>query len=175
MIRVIVLNGPLGIGKSSLQDALVEAVPGAAGIDGDAVVQLNPEPAAEDYLARGIGVLARYHHDAGYRTFVINHIWTTAEAMAAVRAQFTALDPAVDWHVLLLTLAPDSHHARIESRQAARIMDERDFERRVLAEELAALGRDTSGALGRALPVDAGLDVLVARVLALVGLDPPSA
>lgn len=169
MIRVVVLNGPLGIGKSSLQDALVEAIDGAAGIDGDAMLQLNPEPEGAAYLNDAIGTLAGFHLAAGFRTFVVNHIWTAAEDLEGLRARFAALDPDLDWHVLLLTLPIAEHRARVQRRQMAREADETEFEAITLTQERAALEAAEGTMLGEPFCVDAPMSRLTDRVLRLIG------
>ena len=48
---IIVLNGPLGIGKSTLAEALAESIHECVMLDGDHLVAANPPPADEiDYL-----------------------------------------------------------------------------------------------------------------------------
>ena len=42
---IILINGPLGIGKSTLAEALVEHLPQAVMLNGDALLTANPEPA----------------------------------------------------------------------------------------------------------------------------------
>src|SRR5688572_22998987 len=41
---IILLNGPLGIGKSTLAEALSESIPQCVMLDGDALIAANPEP-----------------------------------------------------------------------------------------------------------------------------------
>jgi adenylate kinase family enzyme len=62
---IITLNGPLGIGKSTLAEALSETIDHCVMLDGDCLVAANPPPADEmEYLhstlaARSPGSLTR--------------------------------------------------------------------------------------------------------------------
>jgi chloramphenicol 3-O-phosphotransferase len=55
---IIVLNGPLGIGKSTLAEALTESVDGCVMLDGDRLVAVNPPHREElDHLHSTIAPL----------------------------------------------------------------------------------------------------------------------
>ena len=52
---IIVLNGPLGIGKSTLAEALAESIDECVMLNGDRLVAANPPPANEiEYFARAL-------------------------------------------------------------------------------------------------------------------------
>lgn len=169
----IVLNGPLGIGKSTLAEALTESIEQCAMLDGDGLLSLNPPPANElNYLHSTVAILVRRHHQFGYRHFVINHVWRSAAELADLRRCLVAVDSAADIRCFLLTLAHDENLQRIQRRQQARAIDEGDSERRTLAEEREAL---TNGiGLGEPFDVSAPPAKLVETMLRRLGL-PPSA
>jgi thymidylate kinase len=166
---IIVLNGPLGIGKSSLAEALMEAMDDCVMLDGDHVVALNPTPADEtEYLHSTLRLLVRHHRERGYRHFVINHIWRTTDSIDALRRSLGDLDP--DIHCFLLTLPLKENQRRIRTRQAARVLDEQAFEEGTVAEEREALYGSAGAALGEEFDVSAAPDVLVALMLSRLGL-----
>jgi adenylate kinase family enzyme len=49
---IIVLNGPLGIGKSTFAEALTESIESSVMLDGDRLVAVNPPPASESSTHR---------------------------------------------------------------------------------------------------------------------------
>src|SRR5688500_10985670 len=71
---IIVLNGPLGIGKSTLAEALTESIESCVMLDGDRLVAANPPSADEmEHLHSTIALLVTHHRRFGYRHFVIDH------------------------------------------------------------------------------------------------------
>jgi hypothetical protein len=159
---IIVLNGPLGIGKSTLADALTESIDASAMLSGDQLVAVNPPSKdALEHLHSTIEVLVHHHRRFGYRNFVIEHIWRT-------EWELTDLKRRLDdnrFHCFLLTLPIEENLRRIERRQTARAIDEREFEHVTLPQERLAL--DGPG-LGTPFDVSAPPAELVLRMLTLV-------
>lgn len=152
---IIVLNGPLGIGKSTLAEALTESVDQCVMLDGDNLVAANPPPADEvDYLHSTIALLVAHHRRFGYRHFVINHLWRTPAELADLRRRLLDVDAGADIRCFLLTLPLEENVRRIQRRQSARVLDEEEFERRTVVEERESLC-DVSGALGEPFDVSA--------------------
>jgi thymidylate kinase len=159
----IVLNGPLGIGKSTLAEALMESLDGCVMLDGDALVSVNPAPDnAVTYLNALVALLVAHHRRHGYRHFVVNHIWRAADDLADLRNRLLSVDPRAEFRCFLLTLPEREHLRRIERRQQARAIDERESERRTFAEERQALANHTD--LGEPFDVSAPISDLVADV-----------
>ena len=166
---MIVLNGPLGIGKSTLAEALMESIEHCVVLDGDQLVAANP-PAADrlEHLHSTIALLVTHHRRFGYRHFVIDHIWRSPAELADLRRRLLAVDAGVDIRCFLLTLPADESLRRIERRQQARAIDERLFELRTFAEEREAL--TNSSELGEPFDVSASPPELVAVMLHRLGL-----
>lgn len=168
---IIVLNGPLGIGKSTLAEALAERIDRCVMLDGDHLVVANPPPADEiEYLHSTIALLIEHHRRFGYRHFVIDHLWRTPEQLADLHRRIREIDADADLRCLLLTLPFDENLRRIRRRQRARALDEREFERRTVAEEREALYKTSRGELGDPFDVSAPPQDLVAALLARLGL-----
>jgi thymidylate kinase len=161
---IIVLNGPLGIGKSTLAEALMERIEHCVMLDGDSLAAVNPPPAdGLEHLHAAIELLVTHHRRFGYRHFVLDYLWRSAEDLADLRRRLTAIDAGADIRCFLLTLPADEHLRRIEMRQQARAIDEREFELRTVVEERAVLAKSSS--LGEPFDVSAPLPELVERML----------
>lgn len=166
---IIVLNGPLGIGKSTLAEALTERIDYCVMLDGDRLMAANPPPADElDYLHSTIALLVTHHRRFGYRHFVIDHVWRSSAELAVLRRRLIAIDADAEVRCFLLTLPADENLRRIERRQHARALDEREFELHTFAEEREILTK--SADLGEPFDVSAPLPELVAMMLRRLAL-----
>lgn len=166
---IVVLNGPLGVGKSTLAEALAESIDQCVMLDGDHLVAANPPAADElDHLHSTIELLVGHHRGFGYRHFVVNHGWRSGAAVADLRRRLTRLD--ADVRVFLLTLGSDENLRRIERRQHARALDEREFELRTVAEEREAMTNPAAGDLGEPFDVSAPPSELVIAILQKLSL-----
>jgi shikimate kinase len=167
---IIVLNGPLGIGKSTLAEALAESIDWCVMLDGDHLVAANPPPEDEiEYLHSTIALLVAHHRRFGYRHFVIDHFWRTPEELADLRRRLLDVDAAADIHCFLLTLPLQENLRRIERRQSVRALDETEFERKTLADERKVVHESADGSLGEPFDVSAPPEDLVAELLSRLG------
>jgi thymidylate kinase len=166
---IIVLNGPLGIGKSTLAEVLTESIDSCVMLDGDHLITANPAPADErNYLHATIALLVEHHRRHGYRHFVIDHVWHSRAEIDDLRQRLIAIDPDADIRCVLLTLPVDENLRRIAQRQGARAIDEREFELRTFAEEHAILAQASD--VGEPFDVSAPPSELVALMLGRLGL-----
>jgi thymidylate kinase len=167
---IIVLNGPLGIGKSTLGEALAESIDQCVFLNGDSLITTNPPPPDETaYLHATIVLLVAHHRRHGYRHFVVDHFWKDAAELDDLRSRMLEIDPEADVRCFLLTLPLDENQRRIERRQAARALDERDFEQRTVVEERDALARHSQG-LGEPFDVSMPPNELVAALRDRLGI-----
>lgn len=168
---IIVLNGPLGIGKSTLAEALAENIDQCVMLDGDQLIAANPPPPDEiEYLHSTIALLVAHHRRSGYRHFVIDHLWRTAAELTDLRRRLIEVDADADIHCFLLTLPLDENLRRIQRRQSARALDEQDLERRTVAEERETLSKNADSDLGEPFDVSAPPVDLVSMLLLRLGL-----
>lgn len=168
---IIVLNGPLGIGKSTLAEALAESIDHCVMLDGDHLVAANPPPLDEvEYLHATIALLIAHHQRFGYHHFVIDHLWRRAADLDDLRHRLRAVAPDADIHCFLLTLPLEENLRRIERRQAARALDEKEFELQTVADERSALFEGEAGDLGTPFDVSAAPEDLVETLLLRLGL-----
>ena len=171
---IVVLNGPLGIGKTTLAEVLAESIKGCVMLDGDHLVAANP-PAADglEHLHSTIELLVAHHRRFGYRHFVINHLWRTPEELADLRRRLLEVEPDADIRCFLLTLPADENLRRIERRQSVRALDGSQFEQRTVADERKALYGSATGTLGEPFDVSAPPAELVAEMLRRIGTQYP--
>jgi len=170
-MMIIILNGPLGIGKSTLAEALAESIDQCVMLDGDHLVAANPPPADElEYLHSTIALLVAHHRSYGYRHFVIDHIWRTSTELADLHRRLRDIDSGADIRSILLTLPLDENLRRIQRRQRARALDEQEFELRTVVEEREVLYQAAGGDRGEPLDISAPPDELVATLLRRLGL-----
>lgn len=167
---VILLNGPLGIGKSTLGEVLGETIGGSVTLDGDALCALNPPPGDEWVALHDvIALLVGHHLPRGYDCFVVNHYWSNAEQIADLKRRLQSMDARLKTHCFRLTLSKEENLRRIADRQKARAIDETEFQAQHFAEEHALLSK-AGDELG--IPFDASdpPDVLAARLIEAIGL-----
>lgn len=172
---IILLNGPLGIGKSTLAEALAESLDGAVMLDGDHLIALTPAPADEvDYLHGILTLLIGHHRAAGYCHFVISHLWRTAEELDDLRRRLLVHYCEAEICCFLLQLPLDENLRRIERRQTARALDEREFESRTVMAERTLLFGMEGVSVGEPFDASAPPEALVARLLERLGLEAAS-
>lgn len=168
---VILLNGPLGVGKSTLAEALTESIDKCVMLDGDHLIAANPPPPDEvEYLHMTLALLLRHHRCLGYRHFVINHIWRTPSELADLHRRLLEIDEGIDIRCFLLFLPLEENLYRIQRRQSARALDEREFEKWTVIKEREALFGTESGNLGDPFDVSAPPEELVAALMPRLGI-----
>lgn len=161
---IVLLNGPLGIGKSTLAEALVESIEQSVMLDGDSLIAMNPTPANEtSHLHTIVALLVEHHRRFGYRHFVIDHIWRSPAEIADLRRRLGGDEE--DFHCFSLTLPAEEHLRRIECRASARALDEHEFELRTYADERKALAAFRGDEVGERFAVDAAPNELVENML----------
>lgn len=169
---IIVLNGPLGIGKSTLAEALMESIDRCVFLDGDHLVATNPPPhdREAECLHSIISLLVAHHRRAGYQHFVINHLWRTRAELDDLRSRLRAIDQDMEIRCFLLRLPLEENLRRVIRRERARAVSELDFEVEILAEELAVLDAQPEGDVGEPFDVSGAPGELVVALKRYVGL-----
>jgi hypothetical protein len=166
-----VLNGPLGIGKSTLAEALGETLDNCVVLNGDSLGAVNPPPPDElSYLHETISLLYEHHRRSGYHHFIIDHLWRTPAELEDLRRHLSTIDPDVEIRCFLLTLGLAENLDRIRRRQSARALDEREFELQTVSAEREALFEGSPGNLGEPFDVSGPPGDLVERMLMCTGL-----
>ena len=164
---IIVLNGPLGIGKSILAEALMESIDGCVTLDGDRLIAVNPPPENElEHLHSTVALLVAHHQRFGYRHFIVDYIWRSAAELTDLQRRLERID--ADFRAFLLTLPAEENRRRIEKRASVRAIDEIEFERSTYLEERAILAANACD-LGEPFDVSAPPAKLVEGMLKRLG------
>ena len=166
---IMVLNGPLGIGKSTLAEALTESIDGCVMLDGDRLVAVNPPQRDElEHVHSTIALLVAHHQRFGYRHFIVDYLWRTPEELADLRRRLEPVEG--DIRTFLLTLPAEENLRRIERRASAQAIDELEFERLTVAQEREMLAASSGNDLGEPFDVSAPPGELVDAMLQRLGL-----
>lgn len=162
---IILLNGPLGVGKSTLSEALCESLDSCAMLDGDHFAAVNPAPEnALEHLHAGLVLLMEHHWRFGYRNFVVNHVWLSVEELADFTRRIKF--PELPLFCYRLTLERRINLSRIAARARVRALDESEFERQAFDRESELLDRAVGDTLGVPFDVSAPPTQLVQSLLA---------
>lgn len=165
---IIVLNGALGIGKSTLAEALTESIDACVMLDGDRLIAVNPpyhDPV--EHLHSIVAVLAAHHYGFGYRHCVVDYCWSSAAEIADLRRRLASIDTV--FRCFLLTLSVEENLRRIEQRASSRAIDELEWERQTVIEERQLLARGSSMDLGEPFDVSVPPADLVTALLRRLG------
>ena len=134
---IIILNGPLGIGKTQSSWALVRRFPRAVMLDADYVAEFHPFDYYNDehlaYAHATLRVLVGHHASHGFQHFVINWIFETPFQLERLRGKLADLGLPI--YAFQLVCAPDE----IERRVRRRNLPDLDYELRRSRELIAIL------------------------------------
>lgn len=82
---IIIINGPLGVGKSDVSWALIKLFDRAVMLDGDYIGAIHPfkieDPERTDYLYETISHLVEFHYQNSLRNFVINYVFEEPDSL----------------------------------------------------------------------------------------------
>lgn len=115
---IIILNGPLGIGKSTTAWGLVARFEQAVMLDMDYIAAIHPfdfyNPQHLDYCLQTLALLIRHHRAHGYTHFVVNWVFESAALLEQLRTHLADLPLALS--VFRLTCTPQVLEQRIRQR-----------------------------------------------------------
>ncbi len=116
---IIILNGSVGVGKTSVAWALNESLGKSVMLDGDYIGAVHPfeiyDDARVDHLYRTLAHLIKFHIENGYTNFVINYVFESPELLAALVKPLRALDKRI--YTFWLTCLEDEQRGRILKRR----------------------------------------------------------
>lgn len=115
---IIIINGPLGIGKSSTSWELLSKFNKAIMLDGDYIGAVHPfeiyDKDRTRYLYRTLEHLISFHRANGYEHFVINYVF---EEIPELDELIKYLNPfQIPIHCFRLTCSEATHINRIKER-----------------------------------------------------------
>jgi predicted kinase len=115
---IIIINGPLGIGKTETSWELLNMFDKAAMLDGDHLGAVQPFEIYDDkriaYLYDTLRLVAGHHYTHGYQNLVINYVFETPESLAELRGLLADLDDEI--YTFRLTCSEEEIARRIRQR-----------------------------------------------------------
>lgn len=115
---IIIINGSLGVGKSSVADQLRYKFDKSIHLDGDHIGDVHPfriyDEARVDHLYRTMELLVGFHQKNGYHNFVINYVFETPKSLQELLDLLRPLDPSI--HCYWLTCDQEEQAQRIQNR-----------------------------------------------------------
>ena len=116
---IIIINGSLGVGKTSVANQLRYKFERSVHLDGDALGDVHPfelyDNARIDHLYRTIALLVEFHQKHGYHHFVINYVFETPESLQNLLDRLQPFDRSI--HTYWLTCAVAEQSKRIQQRK----------------------------------------------------------
>ena len=165
---IVIINGPCGIGKTSVAWELNARFERAVMLDGDYVGAVHPFEIYDDeriaYLYRTIHHLVAYHIDNGeYHNFVVNYVFESPESLAELRHLLSDLDDEI--YAFRLVASDEAIAARIHKREQESDADLRWYLKRY--KELVAIQTEAAarGDMGFAIDTTGLAAVEVADVI----------
>ena len=115
---IIIINGSLGVGKSSVADQLHHKFDKSVHLDGDYIGDVHPFQIYDDarirHLYRTLELLVGFHQENGYHNFVINYVFESPESLQELLNLLRPLDSSI--HTYWLTCQEDEQAKRIQNR-----------------------------------------------------------
>ncbi len=116
---IVILNGSLGVGKTSVSWALNESFGKSVMLDGDYLGAVHPFAIYDDarvaYLYKTIAHVIEFHSTHGYQSFVVNYVFESAESLSKLVGCLRPVD--CDIHTFWLTCSEDEQRERILKRR----------------------------------------------------------
>jgi chloramphenicol 3-O-phosphotransferase len=118
---IIIINGSLGVGKSSVAEALHMKFDKSVNLDADYIGFVHPfeiyDEARIDHLYRTLELLVGFHQKNGYSNFVINYVFESPDSLQDLLERLRPLDANI--HTYWLTCGEDEQAQRIRARPSS--------------------------------------------------------
>ncbi len=115
---IIIINGPLGVGKTEVAWKLIEKFDRAVMLDGDYLGAVHPFEIYDEqrvaYLYETICHVARFHVDHGWHNLVVDYVFEAPESLAQLRRALNEIDDVT--YAYRLTCSAEEIERRIHSR-----------------------------------------------------------
>ena len=116
---IVILNGSVGVGKTTVAWALSGSLGKSVMLDGDYIGAVHPfeicDEARVTYLYRTLAHLTAFHQKYGYTDFVVNYVFESPESLAELIGYLRPLDG--DIHTFWLVCMEDEQRRRILKRK----------------------------------------------------------
>jgi hypothetical protein len=116
---IIIINGSLGVGKSSVAEQLHYRFDKSVHLDGDYIGDVHPFQIYDDlrirHLYRTLELLIGFHQKNNYHNFVINYVFESPESLQELLDLLRPLDSSI--HTYWLTCQEAEQANRIQNRK----------------------------------------------------------
>jgi len=93
---IIIINGSLGVGKTSISEELLWKFDKTVMLDGDALGNVNPFDIYDQnriqHLYKTIELLVKFHKDSGFDNIIINYVFESSESLNQLIEMITPID-----------------------------------------------------------------------------------
>jgi len=117
---IIIINGSLGVGKTSVAEELHWKFDKSVHLDGDHIGDVHPFEIYDDdrihHLYRTLELLVGFHQKNSYHNFVINYVFESHASLQELLDLLLPLDASI--HTYWLTCAPEEQARRIQGRRS---------------------------------------------------------
>lgn len=117
---IVIVNGSLGVGKTSVAERLHWKFDKSVHLDGDAVGDVHPfeiyDEARVQHLYRTLALLVGFHQQNGYHNFVINYVFELPGSLQELLDLLQPLDASI--HTYWLTCSELEQARRIRQRHS---------------------------------------------------------
>lgn len=115
---IIIVNGSVGSGKSTVSEELLVLFDKSVMLDGDYIGLIHPfeiyDAARIEYLYDTLRLLVGFHHSNGYDNIVINYVFESEESLRSLTSRLETIIPEV--HCFWLTCSGAEQKKRIQKR-----------------------------------------------------------
>jgi chloramphenicol 3-O-phosphotransferase len=120
---IIIINGSLGVGKSSVAEEIHWMFDKSVHLDGDHIGDVHPFKIYDDarirHLYRTLALLVGFHQKNGYSNFLINYVFESPNSLQDLLDLLSPLDPSI--RTYWLTCDAQEQARRIQGRQRGEV------------------------------------------------------
>jgi len=127
MSKLVLLGGPVGVGKTTVTDLLAQQLADAAFLDADHVWRMSAVRTREpdlSYSQRNVIAVVKGYFDAGSELVILNWVFARSELYQPVIDALT--DRVDEVQQIYLTASPECLISRITKRAEAMSLDDSD-------------------------------------------------
>ncbi|MEW6195553.1 MAG: AAA family ATPase [Bacteroidota bacterium] len=115
---IIIINGALGVGKTSVAETIHRKFEKSVHLDGDHIGNVNPFEIYDNnrikYLYNTLALLVEFHKRNGYPNIVINYVFESPESLNGLISLLVPYDKEI--HTYWLTCEKEQQQKRIQGR-----------------------------------------------------------
>lgn len=120
---IIIINGSVGVGKTSVSWELQEKFDKSFMLDGDYIGAVHPFEIYDEkriqYLYETFLHLVKFHHSNGYNDFVLNYVFESGDQLSSLVERLKSVIPEI--YCFWLTCSNNVQHDRISRRRTSQV------------------------------------------------------